>query len=188
MGAWLESYRQLSPDQQERVQAWLHLNKFICRTLRIDWENWVDDYLNPAMEHPLDYSFMLLCLPEFSGLKMDGAGVTFSKDVDPATAQVARVPLRAKNNLGRLSEQLQDGIAQLLEDAGAADVKVGPADVAKLQKILPREKALAKLKRKDFRAVVLVRDDQDVVARVREDELFRMSVVELGAELRKAWV
>lgn len=188
MGAWLESYKQLSPDQQERVQAWLHLNKFIARTLRIDWEKWVDEYLQLAMEHPLDYSFMLLCLPEFSGLQMDGAGVSFSKDVDPATAQIARVPLRAKNNLGRLSPELQDAIARLLEERDAEDVSVSPADVAKLQKILAKEKALAKLKRKDFRSVVLARDADDIVARVGEEELFRSSVVELGAELRKAYV
>jgi hypothetical protein len=33
----------------------------------------------------------------FAGLDADGA--TFTKDLDPATARVARVPLRAKNQL-----------------------------------------------------------------------------------------
>jgi hypothetical protein len=188
MGAWLESYRQLTEEQQERVQKWLHLNKFIARTLRIDWEKWVDEYLQVAMEHPLDYSFMRACLPSFSGLDVEGQGVSFSTDVDPATAQTSRVPLRAKNNLGRLSPELQDELAALLEGRGDAPVALTPADVATLQKILSKEKALAKLKRRDFRSVSLAREGAEIVALVRDEALFRISVIELGAELRKAWL
>jgi hypothetical protein len=191
MGAWLESYEKLSPEQQERVQLWIHLNKFISRTLRIDWEKWIDDYVNPAMENPLDFSFMQDALPDanFTGLGVEGGGVSFTKDMDPATAQTARVPLRAKNNLGRLSADLQDAIAQLLESAGPAPVAVGPADVAKLQKILPKERPLATLKRKDFRKVTIARDADDIVIAVKDgDELVRTTVLEFGAEMRKAWV
>ena len=100
MGAWLEAYETLDEGQKSRVQKWLHLNKFIARTLRLDWETWVDDYLKPAMAQPLDYGFMADCVPDFQAFETRGQGVTFSTDVDPATAQTARVPLRASNHLG----------------------------------------------------------------------------------------
>lgn len=189
MGAWLDSYKRLSPEQQDRVQAWIHLNKFIARSLRIDWEKWIEEYVSPAMENPMDFAFMEAVASDFQGLGVEGGGVTFTKDVDPATAQTARVPLRAKNNLGRLSNELQDQIAALLESAGTEPVAVGPADVSKLQKILPREKPLATLKRKDFRKVTIAREDDEIVIAVTDgDELVRTSVLEFGTEMRKAWV
>ena len=189
MGAWLEAYEKLDEAQKDRVQRWLHLNKFIVRTLRLDWETWVDDYLQPAMNAPLDYSFMADCVPDFQGLDAAGQGETFSKAVDPATAQTARVPLRAANHLGRLSPDVQDGIARLLESADGAPVVVLPGDVVHLQKIFRREKALGKLPRKDFRSVEVCRDANDIVIRVRDGaELVRMSVVEFGAEMRRALV
>lgn len=190
MGAWLEAYEKLSPEQQDRVQRWLHLNHFICRTLRIPWEKWVDDYLRPAMEKPLDYSFMEACLPGFTGIDaVAGQGVSFSTEVDPATASTSRVPLRAQNNLGRLSPELQDALAGMLAEGAPASAKLLPADVTQLQKIFAREKALAKLDRKHFRSVTLRRDDDDVVFAVEKGpELFRVSVLEMGAVMRKALV
>lgn len=190
MGAWLEAYQKLPTEAQDRVQKWLHLQKFIARTLELEWETWVDEYLTPCMENPLDYSFMEACLADFAGFDgTEGAGVSFSKDVDPATAAVARVPLRAQNNLGRLSPDLQDALAGLLEGGEPAQVKLLPADVNTLQKVLRTEKALAKLKRPLFRKVEIARDAQDVVVRVQDgDELVRKSVLEFGAVMRKPWV
>ena len=190
MGAWLEAYQKLPVEAQDRVQKWLHLQKFIARTLKIEWEDWVDDYLTPCMENPLDYAFMEVCISDFAGFDgTAGAGVTFSKEVDPATAAVARVPLRAQNNLGRLSPDLQDALAGLLEAGEPAQVKLSPADVNTLQKVLRTEKALAKLKRPLFRKVEIVREDQDVVVRVQGgDELVRQSVLEFGTVMRKPWV
>ncbi|MCA9555555.1 MAG: hypothetical protein KC933_36335 [Myxococcales bacterium] len=190
MGAWLEAYRQLPEDAQDRVQRWLHLQKFIAHSLKLDWETWVDDFLTPCMQAPLDYAFMEVCLPGFTGFEgVEGQGVTFSRDVDPATAAVARVPLRAQNNLGRLSPELQDQLAGLLEGADAGPHKLSPADVNVLQKMLRSEKALAKLARPLFRKVEVLRDDNEVVLRVEGgDELVRQSVHELGTFLRKAFV
>lgn len=190
MGAWLEAYQKLPTEAQDRVQKWLHLQKFIARTLKVDWQTWVDDYLTPCMENPLDYRFMEVCVADFVGFDgTEGAGVSFSKDVDPATAAVARVPLRAQNNLGRLSPDLQDALSGLLEGATEGPVKLSPADVNTLQKILRTEKALAKLKRPLFRKVEVAREAQDVVIRVQGgDELVRQSVMELGATMRKPWV
>ena len=187
MAAWLQAYERLDEAQKDRVQKWLHLNKFIARSLQLDWSTWVDDYLKPAMDRPLDYSFMADCLPDFQGFETSGQGATFSTAVDPATAQTARVPLRAANNLGRLSTTSQDGIAQLLEGAGDP-VLLPPGDVAVLQKIFRREKALGKLPRKDFRKVQVVRDDNEIVIRVEETDLVRLTVVEFGAEMRRALV
>ena len=188
MGAWLEAYEKLPTEAQDRVQRWLHLNHFIARTLRIDWQKWVDDYLNPTFQAPLDYAFMEACLPDFvGGLGMEGQGASYSTAVDPATAQVARVPLRAKNNLGRLSPELQDRLAQLLE-GGGDPMTLSPADVAHLQKIFPGEKLLAKLDRKDFRKVVVLRESDEIILKVGDKELLRQSVVELGASMRKALI
>ena len=68
VGAWLEAFEKLRPDQQDRVRRWIHLNRSIAHTLRIDWDVWVSDYLRPAMESPLDYQFLQVYLPEFAGL------------------------------------------------------------------------------------------------------------------------
>ena len=193
MGAWLQAYEKLDDAQKDRVQRWLHLNKFIARALRLDWDDWVSAYLQPAMDRPLDYSFMADCVPDFAGFDHVGQGATFSKHVDPATAQTARVPVRAANSLGRLSPAAQDGIAALLEAAETAGepdpVDVGPGDVVHLQKVFRREKALGRLQRKDFRRVQVAREGNEVVVRVQDgDELCRMSVLEFGAEMRRALV
>ena len=68
MGAWLEAFEKLQPDQQDRVRRWIHLNKSIAETLHIDWDDWVSNYLKAAMEDPLDYRFMQAYLPGFAGL------------------------------------------------------------------------------------------------------------------------
>jgi len=190
MGAWLESYNKLPTEAQDRVQKWLHLQKFIARTLKLDWQTWVDDYLTPCMENPLNYEFMQVCLPNFEGFDgVEGQGVTFSKDVDPATAAVARVPLRAQNNLGRLSPDLQDALSGMMSTGQPSQVKLTPADVNTLQKLLRSEKALAKLKRPLFRKIEVLRDDNDIVVQVQGgDELVRQNVIEFGAVMRKAWI
>src|SRR5882672_7038285 len=144
MGAWLEAYEKLTEEQQDRVQRWIHLNKFIAHTLHMPFDDWVNRFITPAMERPMDYSFMESTLVGFQGLDVEGQGVSFTKELDPSTRLVRRVPLRAKNNLGRLSTDLQDGIAKLLElaDEPAEDeapLKVSPGDVAHLQKIFPGE-------------------------------------------------
>lgn len=190
MGGWLESYQQLDDAQKDRVQRWLHLNKFICHTLHISWEDWVDRFLKPCFDAPLDYSFMEAVLTDVSGLGMEGQGVTFTRELDPSTRATSRVPLRAKNNLGRLSPDLQDRLASLLESSGEdAPSKLLPSDVAMLQKILPGEKALAKLPKPSFRKVTLARDEDDVVLAVEGGgEVMRMNVLELGAVMGRALV
>lgn len=186
MGAWLEAYEELDDEQKLRVQRWLHLNKFIARTLKLDWDEWIDDYVKSCVENPLDYAFMQACLPGFTGIDTQGQGTTFSTEVDPATAAVAKVPLRAQNNLGRLSPDLQDTLAAMLETGEPDPAKVSPADVTALQKILRTEKTLAKLKRPLFRKVQVARDEDDIVLRVEGgDELVRMNVLEFGAVMRK---
>jgi hypothetical protein len=190
MGGWLESYQQLDEAQQERVQRWLHLNKFIAHTLRISWEDWVNRFLKPCFDAPLDYSFMAAVITEFTGLGMEGQGVTFTRELDPSTRATSRVPLRAKNNLGRLSPDLQDRLAAILEDRDDAEaVKLMPSDVAMLQKILPSEKALAKLPKPSFRKLLLERDEDDVVLKVEGGaEILRLNVLELGAIMSRALV
>src|SRR5262245_20087916 len=135
MGAWLEAFEQLDDAQKDRVQRWIHLNKFISHTLRISWEDWVNNFVKPCMEAPLDYSFMAAVISEAGGLGLEGKGVSFTKELDPATRATARVPLRAKNNLGRLSPELQDRLAAMLEGKEADPIKLLPGDVTMLQKI-----------------------------------------------------
>ena len=45
MAGWLEAYEHLNDETKDRVQRWIHLNKFIAHTLRMDWDKWVDDFL-----------------------------------------------------------------------------------------------------------------------------------------------
>ena len=190
MSAWLDAYNQLNPEQQERIKRWLHLQRFIAETLKVPWDTWIEEYIGGAMERPFDYSFMEATIPGFAGVDGPaGQGSTFTKEIDPATALTARVPLRAQNNLGRLSNDLQDQISALLE--GPADpVKLLPADVAVLQKIFAKEKALARLKRKDFRKLSLGREGDDLVIEVKdsEDELLRMNLLEFSAVMSRALV
>jgi hypothetical protein len=189
MGTWLDAYNQLPDDAQERVQRWIHLNKFIAHTLRISWDKWVEGYLRTCMENPLDYSFIGSILVDFKGLDVEGQGVSFTREIDPSTRLVRRVPLRAKNNLGKLSPDLQDAVAKMLEGESEGPVKLLASDVAALQKILPTEKALARLKKPDFKRLSLSRELDDMVLEVEGGtELVRLSVIELSAVLSKALV
>lgn len=187
MSGWLQAYEKLPEEQKARVQRWIHLQKLIAETLKIPFERWIEAYVGSAMQAPFDYSFMQVTLPDFAGLETDGA--TFSKDVDPATARTARVPLRAKNQLGRLSPGLQESIGGFLEDEAkaASSHPIPPADVVTLQKILAGEKALVRLKRKDFRRVRIGRTGDEVVIRLDEDgdELARLDVFEFSAVMNR---
>jgi hypothetical protein len=189
MSAWLEAFEALPDDVRERVEKWLYLQKFIAQTLRIPWRKWVEHYLAAAMERPFDYSFMQATFPAFLGFDgTEGKGVSFTTGQDAATALVARVPLRAKNNLGRLSPDLQDAIAAMLEEEGDA-VRLLPSDVAQLQKIFPKEKPLARLDKKSFRKVELDREGDEIVLRVEGGaELFRINVLEISAVMSKALI
>jgi hypothetical protein len=186
VAGWLDAYRRLPEEAQERVKYWLHLQRLIAQTLRIPWETWIDRYIAYAMAHPLDYSFMQATFPtmaEFTGLEV----ASFSKALDPATALTARVPLRAKNNLGRLSPELQDAIAAMLETDAGNSAHLSPADVVHLQKIFLKEKSLAKLKKKDFKSLTLERDGDEIIISIEGGgELLRMNVLEFGATMGKA--
>jgi hypothetical protein len=185
---WLDAYQRLPEEAQERVKYWLHLQRLIAQTLRIPWEKWIDRYIAYAMAHPLDYSFLQATFPtmtEFAGLDV----ASFSKSLDPATALTARVPLRAKNNLGRLSPELQDAIAAMLESDASASTHLSPADVVHLQKIFLKEKGLARLKKKDFKILTLERDGDEITISIDGgEELLRMNVLEFGATMSKALV
>jgi hypothetical protein len=189
MGAWLEAYEQLDDAQKDRVQRWLHLNKFIAHTLHISWEDWVNRFVKPCFDAPLDYSFMSAVITGFTGLGLEGQGVTFTKELDPATRATSRVPLRAKNNLGRLSPDLQDRLAAMLEGTESGPIKLLPGDVTMLQKIMPAEKALVKLPKPSFRKVLMSREEDDVVFAVEgAAEIFRINVPELGGVMSRALV
>ena len=188
MTGWLDAYQRLPADVQERVKYWLHLQRLIAQTLRIPWEKWIDQYIGTAMKNPFDYGFMEATFPTmagFSGLE----SASFTKDLDPATALTARVPLRAKNNLGRLSPELQDAISRMLEQNDTNAVTLLPADVVHLQKIFLKEKGIAKLKKKDFKSLTLERDGDEMIVTLQGgDEVLRINVLEFGATMSKALV
>jgi hypothetical protein len=186
VAGWLDAYQRLPEETRERVKYWLHLQRLIAQTLRIPWEKWIDQYIATAMQHPFDYGFMQATLPtmaEFSGLESG----SFSEELDPSAALIARVPLRAKNNLGKLSPDLQDAISRMLEQNDTTSVALSPADVVQLQKIFLKEKAIAKLKKKDFRSLTLERDgDEMIISLEGGGEILRMNVLEFGATMSKA--
>lgn len=186
MGTFADEYAKLSEEQQGRIQEWVHLQRFIAHTLRMPFEKWVDDFVVPCMEKPLDYSFAEPVIGNYGGIDM---GVSFSKGGDPALANVSRVPLRAKNNLGRLSPELQDQIAALLDQGSAEPVRLQGADVVMLQKIFPSEKALSRLKKPDFRKLSLRREgDEVVLALDGAADVMRASVAEFSQVMSRALV
>ncbi len=168
------------------MQRWIHLQRFVADTLRMSFDKWIEEYVGPCMEKPFDYSFLQDTIPGLQG-GLNTDGVSFSKDIDPATALTARVPLRAQNNLGRLSPNLQDQVAALLSSGESAAHKLSPADLTQLQKIFPQEKALARLKRKDFRKTQVVREADDILINVEGGEaILKLNVLEFSAVMNKA--
>jgi hypothetical protein len=190
MADWLQGYEALSEERKVNIQRWIHLNKFIARTLRVDERAWFEDYVGGAMQAPFDYGFMADTAPEVSGHEAIGSGETFSRGLEPGAMVGPRVPLRAKNNMGRLSPQLQDTLAGLLERGEPSSVSLIPADVAQLQKIFPSAKGLAKLKRPDFRSVRIERDpvNDDVMMSAGQTELLRVNLLEFAAVMSRALV
>ena len=187
MSKWLEGYNQLSEAQQVNVQRWIHLNKFIANTLKIDERKWFEAYLGEAMANPLDYSFMEATIPGFSGIDVPGQGESFTVAADPSFSG-PKVPLRAANNMGKLSPQLQDTISTMLETGAPESSKLKPADVAQLQKIFGSQKTLAKLKRPDFRKLVLARDpatDEMTLTVDGGSEVLRANIMEFSAVLSR---
>ena len=188
MSAWLQSYNQLNETQQLNIQRWLHLNKFIANTLNIPEKQWFEEYLGECMAKPLDYSFMEATLPGFKGVDIPGQGESFTKELDPTSFLGPKVPLRAQNNMGKLSPELQDQISTLLEKGEPEQVKLKPADVAQLQKTFSSVKPLAKLKRPNFRKLILGRDfaTNEVTMTIEgQEEILRQNVMEFGAVLSR---
>lgn len=185
MSDWLQGYEALSEERKVNVQRWLHLNKFIAKTLRIDERAWFEDYVGGAMQAPFDYSFMLETIPGFQGLDASGQGESFTRGMEPGLFSGPAVALRAKNNMGKLSPQLQDALAGLIERGEPPALGLLPGDVAHLQKMFPGARGLAKLKRSEFRGVQLERDEDDVTMSVAGGEILRINVLEFATVLSR---
>lgn len=186
MSAWTEGFQRLSTDQKTRVEEWVVLMGFVANTLRIPWKTWVDGYLQDAISKPVDYAFL-------DATRVDGFGfgpesVTFTRRADLATLTVPRIPVRSRNNLGRLSPDLQDQIAGMLQHGEPSSLRLQPSDVSLLQKIFPSAKAVAKLKHPDFKKVVLSRSfgEHDITFSIDGgQELARINVVEFTAVMSR---
>ncbi len=161
MSAWLEAFEGLPEAAKERVRRWVLLQRLVADTLGVPFERWVEEYVGGAMAHPFDYRFLDGLVP--GGFEGFGGATEFSLGADPATAGMAKVPVRAANQLGRLSPGFQDAIRRLLDDPEAPAATPPPGDVATLQKIFPGVKALARLKRPEFRRLRLTRDHDALV-------------------------
>lgn len=189
MTDWLQSYEALPQESKVNVQRWIHFNKFVAHTLRIDEKTWFEGYLGAAMQRPFDYSFMNDLIPGFSGLDVQGQGEAFTRGLEPGAFIGPRVPLRAKNNLGRLSPALQDALGGLLEKGEPSQVSLLASDLAQLQKIFPSAKGLAKLKRPDFKGVQLRRDEvtsEVVMETAGGAEILRLNVLEFAAVMSRS--
>ena len=187
MPSWIEGYEALDDARKVNVQKWMHLNKFIAHTLRIDERAWFEDWVGEAMRQPFDYTFMADTIPGLTGLHTDGE--TFTRSMDPGAFSGARVALRSKNNMGKLSPELQDALSGLLEHGEPMQAGLRPQDVATLQKIFPSAKGLAKLKRPDFRGVQIARAGDDVtLCAPAGEEILRVNVMEFAAVMSRALV
>ena len=186
MSEWLRSYERLPEASKVNVQRWMHLNKFIANTLRIPEQTWFETYLGDAMKDPLDYRFMEACIPGLSGAALPGEGESFELGAEFGGFDGPKVPLRAENNMGKLSPDLQDTIASMLEAGEPEAVKLSPADVAQLQKMFRSERRLAKLKRPNFRKLTLAREADEMTLQITGgDEILRMNLMEFSAILSR---
>lgn len=187
MASWIEAYESLDETRKVNVQRWMHLNKFIAQTLRLDERAWFEDWLGGVMAAPFDYGFMADTMPNTAGLDLDGE--TFSRGTEPGAFAGPRVALRAKNNLGKLSADLQDALSGLLERGDPMNAGLTPQDVASLQKIFPNAKGLAKLKRADFRGVQIAREGDEVtMVAPSGDEILRLNVLEFAGVMSRTLV
>src|SRR5262245_647981 len=126
MSSFMGAVEKLSAAQKDRLATWTALNGFIAQTLRIPWEKWIEGYVQNAIDHPLDMAFLEAA--EIEPGKELALG-SFEHAAQLGMPAVSKVPLRAKNNLGRLSPELQDQIAERLETAVPTPVKLKPSDV-----------------------------------------------------------
>jgi len=187
MPSWIEGYEALDEPRKINIQRWIHLNKFIASTLRIDERAWFEDWVGECMRTPFDYGFMADTIPGMAGLALEGE--TFTRAVDPGSFSGARVALRAKNNMGKLGPELQDALAGLLERGEPMQAGLGPQDVVTLQKIFPSAKGLARLKRPDFRGVQISRVGDDVAMTAPGgEEILRMNVMEFATVMSRTLV
>lgn len=55
--AWVDAFKKLPADAQQRVQGWLGTQMFIARELGLEREQWFQ-YVEWALAHPFDYGFL----------------------------------------------------------------------------------------------------------------------------------
>jgi len=53
---WQEAFKQLEPDKQEAVKAWINTQMFIARELGMEPERWFE-YIEWAFQNPFDFDF-----------------------------------------------------------------------------------------------------------------------------------
>ena len=185
---FVDLYPELEDDEeaQARLQAWLKVQVVIAATLRIPFEDWNEFYLGYCFEHPFDYAFADGIDLTWSPEQLENLRSSFERVKEAVFSPMKKIPLRAKNNLGKLSPKTQDAVGALLEGGRKETITLPPSDVAHLQKMFASEKPLAKLKRANFRKVEISRDEDVIVCGLSGGEiLFRMAVVEFSAVLSK---
>ena len=53
---WQRAFKELDPDVQERVTAWINTQMFIARELGLEAEKWFE-YVEWAFKYPFDFEF-----------------------------------------------------------------------------------------------------------------------------------
>lgn len=185
MSAWLDAFQRLSSEQKERLTVWIHVNELISDVLELPFEAWVERYVTPCMERPMDYDFVEPILGDFAGLGIHG---TFSRTPDASTRDVPRVPVRARNNLGRFSPTLQEALTGMLDRGEPVSIQPAAPDVVLLQKLLPAEKPLVKLRKSEFRKLVIARLGDEVTFSIDGQPIVRLDAGTLAQLLSKPLV
>ena len=104
---WQEAFKELEPQKQESVKAWINTQMFIARELGLQPEKWFE-YVEWAFKNPFDFDFAA----EHGSAMVGGDGMVNAAAVDAATKAVgsmARTKLPGGGGPGNLLNMIVSG-------------------------------------------------------------------------------
>ena len=158
----IQALESLDDAQRTRVAQWVVLNQSICRSLGIDWEDWVTRYLSQAAQNAGDYSFLR---PGGGSTRLQAAGASdYLKKYIAPTAKPGP----------RFGELMKRWMEHFIAGHPPDPAKVPPSDVRVFQRRWPAEKRLQRLQQSQLRAITVLSDGDDLVLRAGDEEVVRM--------------
>lgn len=107
---WQEAFKQLEPQKQEAVKAWINTQMFIARELGVEAERWFE-YIEWAFQNPFDFEFAAEA-GELARAAGKGDAVDTGEKADKAAAAVGskrETKLPGAGGPGNLLNMVVDG-------------------------------------------------------------------------------